>query len=72
MMKSWLGIGDLELIFQITAGLKLPNISQKVLVCTLSHELVGGFNQICMDIKLGHDEELISFDDLDRFFKVTA
>ena len=42
-------------------GLKLPNLSQKVLVCTISHELVGRFNQICMDITLGHDEELIKF-----------
>ena len=31
MMKSWLGFGDLELIFKVTAGLKLPNLSQKVL-----------------------------------------
>ena len=58
MMKSWLGFGDLDLIFKVSAGLKLPNLSPKVLVCTISHELVGRF-QICMDITLGHDEELI-------------
>ena len=39
--KSWLGFGDL--IFKVTVGLKLPNLSQKVLVCTISHELVGRF-----------------------------
>ena len=34
---------DLDLIFKVTAGLKLPNLSQKVLVCIISHELVGRF-----------------------------
>ena len=38
-----------------TAGLKLPNLSQKVLVCTIWHELVGRFQP---DL---HDEELIRF-----------
>ena len=33
--------GDLDPIFKVTAGLKLPNLSPKVLVCTISHELVG-------------------------------
>ena len=32
-----------DLIFKVTAGLKLPNLSQKVLVCIISHELVGRF-----------------------------
>ena len=41
--KSWLGFGDLDLIFKVSAGLKLPNLSPKVLVCTISHELVGRF-----------------------------
>ena len=43
MIKSWLGFGDLDLIFKVTAGLKLPNLSPKVFVCTISHELVGRF-----------------------------
>ena len=30
------------------------------------------FNQICMDVKLGKNEELIRFGDLDLSFKVTA
>ena len=36
---------DKELIrfFKVTAGLKLPNLSPKVLVCTISHEQVGRF-----------------------------
>ena len=42
-MKSWLGFGDFDLIFKFTAGLKLPNLSQKVLVCIISHELGGRF-----------------------------
>ena len=33
---------------------------------------LADFNQICMDITLGHDEELIDFGDLDLFFKVSA
>ena len=41
MMKSCLGFGDNDIIFKVTAGLKLPNLSPKVLVCTISHELVG-------------------------------
>ena len=32
-----------DLIFKVTAGLKLPNLSPKVLLCTISHELVGRF-----------------------------
>ena len=43
MMKSWLGFGDLDLIFKVPLGLKLPHLSQKVLLCTISHELVGRF-----------------------------
>ena len=43
MMKGLLGVGDLDLTFKVTAGLKLPNLSSKVLVCTISHELVGRF-----------------------------
>ena len=42
-MKSWSSFGDLDLIFKVTVGLKLPDVSQKVLVCTISHELVGRF-----------------------------
>ena len=42
-MMSWLGFGDHDLIFKVTAGLKLPNLSPKVLVCTISHDLVDGF-----------------------------
>ena len=38
-----LGFGDLDLIFKVTAGLKLPNLSPKVFVCTIFHELVGRF-----------------------------
>ena len=43
MTKSWLGFGDLDLIFKVTAGLKLPNLSPNMLVCIISHELVGRF-----------------------------
>ena len=28
MMKSWVGFGDLDLIFRVTVGLKEPNLSQ--------------------------------------------
>ena len=41
-------------------GLKLSNLSQKVLMCVISHELVE-FNQICMDITFGHDKKLNRF-----------
>ena len=40
---SRLCFGDLDLIFKVTAGLKLSNLSPKVLVCTIPHELVDGF-----------------------------
>ena len=33
---------------------------------------LADFNQICMDITLEHDEELIDFGDHDLFFKVIA
>ena len=36
------GVG-VDLIFKVTAGLKLQNLSQEVLVCTISHEPAGGF-----------------------------
>ena len=42
-MKSWFDFGDHDLFFKVSAGLKLPNLSQKVLVCTISHEPAGGF-----------------------------
>ena len=34
--------------------------------------LMGDCNLICMDITLGHDENLISFGDLGLIFKVTV
>ena len=43
MMKSSLGFGDLDLIVKVTVGLKLLNLSQKVPVCTISHERVSRF-----------------------------
>ena len=39
--------------------LKLPNLSPKVLVCTISHELVDGFQPDLHGYIMGHDEELI-------------
>ena len=35
--------GDLDLIFKVTAILKQPNLSPKVLVCSISHKLIGRF-----------------------------
>ena len=43
ILTKFAGFGDLDLIFKVTAGLKLPNLSQNVLVCPISHELVGRF-----------------------------
>ena len=43
MMRSCLGFDDIDLTFKVNAGLKLPNLSPEVLVCTISHELVGRF-----------------------------
>ena len=42
-MKRRFGFGDLDLFFKVTAGLKLPDLRQKLLVCTISHEPAGGF-----------------------------
>ena len=60
MMKRSLGFCDLDLIFKVTAELTLPDSSPKVLVYTISHELVGRFQpDFCIDITLGRGEELI-------------
>ena len=53
MMKSWLGFGDLDLIFKATAGLKLPNLSQKMIVCTISPELVSRFQPDLLGYNIG-------------------
>ena len=58
-MMSLLGFGDLDLIFKVTAELKLPNLTQKCLCAPYLMNWLTDFNQICMDITLGHDEELI-------------
>ena len=62
MMKSWLDFDDLDLIFKVTAGLKLPNLSQNVLVCTLSHEIVGRFQPDLHGYNIGTD-----FNQMHRF-----
>ena len=41
--EELIDFGDLDLFFKVSAGLKLPNLSQKVLVCTISREPAGGF-----------------------------
>ena len=41
-MKSWLDFSDLDSAFKVTAGFKLPNVSQKMLVRILSHEPLAG------------------------------
>ena len=51
--------GDHDLFFKVSAGLKLPNLSQKVLVCLMNQ--LADFNQICMDIIFGHDKKLNRF-----------
>ena len=43
MMKSRFDFGDLDLFFKVSAGFQLPNLSQKVLVCIVSHEPAGRF-----------------------------
>ena len=61
-MKSYSGFGDLDLIVKVTAGLKLPNLSQKK--CLFAGYLMNrlpDFNQIFMHTTLGHDGELIMF-----------
>ena len=42
MMESWIGFGNLDLIFKVTARLNLPNLSQKVFVGMLSHGPLDG------------------------------
>ena len=51
--------GDLDLISKVNAGLKLPNLSQNLIVCLYLMNQSGDFEYICMN--LGHDEELIRF-----------
>ena len=40
--EEMIRFGDLDLIFKVTAGFKLPNLSQNVLECTISHQPDGG------------------------------
>ena len=56
MVKSWLGFGDLDIIFKVTVGQTAKFIAKSYLMNWLAD-----FNQICMDIIFGHDEELIRF-----------
>ena len=70
MMKSWFDFSDLDLFFKVSARLKLPNLSQKVLVCRISHEQLADFNQTCMAITFGHDKSWIGFGDINLIFKV--
>ena len=60
-MKNWLGFGDLDLIFKMVACFKLPNLSQKGLSAWYLMNQLADFNQICMYITLGHNEDLIRF-----------
>ena len=41
--EELISFGDLDLFFKVTAGLKLPNLSQKMLVCPISHEPADEF-----------------------------
>ena len=43
--EELISFGDLDLIFKVTAGLKLPNLMN----------WLTDFNQICMDIILGQE-----------------
>ena len=52
-MGSCLGFSDLDLICKVTVGLKLPNLSQKVFVCTISHELVDRFQSDLHGFNIG-------------------
>ena len=60
-MDITLGFGDLDLFFKVTAGLKLPNLSQRCLCAQYLMNQLVDFNQICMDITFGHDKKLNMF-----------
>ena len=53
-MKSWLGFGDLDLFFKVTAGPKLQIYAMCLCALYLMNQ-PADFNQICMDIAFGHD-----------------
>ena len=56
------GADPVDIIFMVTAGLKLPKLSSKcACLHNISQTIWGILNQICMDITLGHSEELIRF-----------
>ena len=61
MMKSCFDFGDLDIVFKVSAGHKLPNLSQKVLVCIISHESAGGFKPDLHGYNIGHDKKLNRF-----------
>ena len=71
MMKSWLGFGDLNLIFKDFAALN--HIEAKKCLCARypMNRLVD-FNQTCIVITLDMLKSWLGFGDLDLIFKVTV
>ena len=70
-MKRWLGFGDTHLIFKVTVGLILPNLSQKVLVCCLMNHWLECYQFACLNY-WGRINSLLDFGDLGLIFKVTV
>ena len=46
MLKSWIGFGDLDLIFKITQALKLLNLTQKKRLSAYLINWLADFNQV--------------------------
>ena len=69
-MKSWLGFGDTDLIFKVTAGFKWPNLNKKVLICMLSHEPEAGMFPNLL-YYWGRIKSRLDFCDLDLIFLST-
>ena len=72
MMKSWFDFLDLDPFFKISAGFKLPNLSQKVLVCTITWTSWRILTRFAWIQHLDMVKSWIGFDVLDLIFKVTV
>ena len=72
MIKSWIGFGDLDLIFKVTVRLNPPKLIQKVCLHVISWTIGWNVTKFASLYKSDRIKSLLDFGDLDLIFKVTA
>ena len=72
-VKSWLGFGDLDLIFKVTAGLALPNFNPEIacLHYVISWTIGWNVTKFTCLYYWGRVRKRLDFGILDLIFKVT-